>query len=98
MCYWEIDIDFHLFFKILNLNPELSMFFIIRLFKRKIFLIKGNWKFNLKINLYSPEQKKKKEKFQSEKKTTGTDLVKLHSSIEKVKKFLPGVVNYDTII
>ena len=47
----------------------------------------------LKLNLYSPEQKNKKEKYKSEKKTTGTDLVQLHSSIEKVKKFLPGVVN-----
>ena len=44
----------------------------------------------LKLNLYSPEQKKKKK---TEKKTTGTDLVILHHSIERVKKFLPGVKN-----
>ena len=44
----------------------------------------------LKLNLYSPEQKKKKK---TEKKTTGTDLVILHHSIERVKKFLPGVLN-----
>ena len=50
----------------------------------------------LKLNLYSPEQKNQKDQYKSEKKNIGTDLVKLHSSIERVKKFLPGVVNLIT--
>ena len=47
----------------------------------------------LKLNLYSPEKKKKKEETIQIKKSEGVDMIKLHNSIDRVKKFLPGIMN-----
>ena len=47
----------------------------------------------LKLELHSPEKKKKNEKTIEIKKSEGVDMIKLHNSIDRVKKFLPGVLN-----
>ena len=40
----------------------------------------------LKLNLYSPEKKKKKEETIQIKKKEGVDMIKLHNSIDRMKK------------
>ena len=47
----------------------------------------------LKLELHKKKKKKKNERTIEIKKSEGVDMLKLHNSIDRVKKFLPGVLN-----